>query len=176
MLLKSKIRSIIKKLDGNLIGIGIKDKSILEEINRNDKIVLCDLLNSISNESFEVDKNRKKKKYVKNLVKRYKKIDIDYMIIDSSEIEKLLKTFIVDSIKISDKKIYIYSDKKYIAKRIEKRYRRYTKNTDITKYEDGYILEIKTDNVKIGFIKRKLYYIIDTFSNISDLIADLLIS
>ena len=176
MLLKSKIRSIIKKLDGNLIGIGIKDKSILEEINRNDKIVLCDLLNSISCESFEVDKNRKKKKYVKNLVKRYKKIDIDYMIIDSSEIEKLLKTFIVDSIKISDKKIYIYSDKKHIARRIEKRYRRYTKNTDITKYEDGYILEIKTDNVKIGFIKRKLYYIIDTFSNISDLIADLLIS
>jgi len=175
MILKDKIKSIIKKMNGNLIGIGIKDSDILKEINKNNNIVLCDLLNSISINSNN-SKDKKKKKYVKNLVKRYKKIDIDYMIIDSEEIEKILKTFVADSIKINDKKIYIYSDKKYKLKKIEKRYKRYTKELELTKYDDGYILEINTHNVKISFIKNKVYYIIDTFSNISDLIADLLIS
>lgn len=176
MLVNEKIKKIVKSLNGNLIGIGIKDKSILDEINKNDKIVLCDLLNSVSQTSKNTDKKSKKKKYVRNLVKRYKKIDIDYMIIDASEINKILKTFIVDSIKICDNKIYIYSDKKYVLNKIDKRYKRYTKNTKLDKYDNGYILEINIENVKVSFIKSKLYLIIDTFSNISDLIADLLIS
>lgn len=176
MKVNSTLKKYVKNMNGSLIGIGIKDLDIIHEIDKNKKILMCDLLNSISPKSKSTDKKRHKKKYVKNLKKQYKKKNIDNMIINVEEVEKMLKTFIRDSIYINKDQIYYFSKRKTILEKIEKRYHRYTNDTEITKYEDGYILKINTANTKNKFFKDKLYYIIDTLSNGADIIADILIS
>ena len=176
MKLKSTLKKYIKNMNGSLIGIGIKDVDLIEEIDKNNKIVMCDLLNSVSINSKNVSKKRKKKIYIKNLKKRYKHNNIDYMIINVDEVIKMLKTFIRDTVYITDKKIYYYSKRKTILEKIESRYHRYTKDTLITKYEDGYILKIDINGCKNNYFKDKIYYVLDTLSNIADIIADILIS
>jgi hypothetical protein len=98
------------------------------------------------------------------------------MIINVEEVEKILKTLIKDTVYVNRKDIYYFSKHKTILEKIEKRYNRYTNLTEITKYEDGYILKINTTNAINSFFKDILYYILDTLSNIADLIADILIS
>ena len=176
MKVNSTLIKYVKNMKGSLVAIGIKDTSIIEEIDKNNKITMCDLLNSVSLKSKTTSKKRQKKKYVKRLKKQYKKKNIDYMIINTDEVEKLLKNIIKDTIYINDKEIYYYSKRKTILDIIEKRYNRYTKNTEIVKYEDGYILKINTKDTKNNFFKEVLYYILDTFSNAADIIADILIS
>ena len=176
MKVNSTLIKYAKNMNGSLIGIGIKDLELIHTIDKNKKILMCDLLNSISPDSKNTDKKRQKKKYVRNLKKQYKKKNIDNMIINVEEVEKILKTFIRDSIYINKETIYYYSKRKTILEKIEHRYHRYTKDTEITKYEDGYILKINTINTKNKFFKDKLYYIHDTLSNGADIIADILIS
>ena len=176
MKVNSTLIKYVKNMDGSLIGVGIKDLDIIHAIDKNKKIIMCDLLNSISPDSKNIDKKRKKQKYIKRLKKQYKKKNINNMIINTDEVEKLLKTFIRDTIYINKDTIYYFSKRKTILEKIEHRYNRYTKNTEIIKYEDGYILKIDTTNTKTKFFKDKLYYILDTLSNIADVIADILIS
>ena len=163
-------------MSGSLVAIGIKDTDLIKEIDKNNKIFMCDLLNSVSLKSKTSTKKSQKKKYVKNLKKHYKKDKINYMIINIDEVEKMLKTFIRDTIYINNKEIYYFSNRKYILEKVEKRYHRYTNKTEITKYEDGYILKINTENTKNNYFKDKLYYLLDTMSNGADIIADILIS
>ena len=66
------LNKYIKKMEGNLVGIGIKDTELIKSIEKNNKITMCDLLNSISTNSKKSIKKREKKKYVKNLKKNYK--------------------------------------------------------------------------------------------------------
>lgn len=176
MKVNSTLKKYVKNMSGSLIGIGIQDVKIVEEIDKSNKILMCDLLNCVDlDDDSVVSKKRAKKVYVKKLRKRYKKKRIDYMIINSEEIKPFLKTFIRDTIYINKNEIYYFSEKKDILEKIKKKYHRYTKKTEITKYEDGYILKIDTDGTKNKFLKDKLYYLIDTISNIEDLIADILI-
>lgn len=176
MKVNSTLKKYIKHMSGSLVAIGIKDTELIKEIDKNNKIVMCDLLNSVSLDSKNTDKKRYKKKYVKSLKKQYKKDRINYMIVNVDEVNNLLKIFIRDSIYINNKEIYYFSDKKYKLEKVEKRYHRYTKKTEITKYEDGYILKIDTEGAKNNYFKDKIYYIKDTLSNGADIIADILIS
>ena len=176
MKVNSTLIKYVKNMSGSLVAIGIKDTDIIKTIEKNNKITMCDLLNSVSFDSKTTDKKRRKKKYVKNLKKQYKKNNINYMIVNVDEVNKILKTFIRDSIYINNREIYYFSTRKTILERVEHRYHRYTKKAEITKYEDGYILKINTENAKNNYFKDKLYYIKDTLSNFADLIADILIS
>ena len=44
--INSYLKSYVKNIDGNLLGIGITEENILNLIEKNNKIVNCDLLNS----------------------------------------------------------------------------------------------------------------------------------
>lgn len=166
----------VKKMEGNLVGIGLKDTDLIKNIEKNNKIVMCDLLNSISINSKKSTKKREKKKYVKNLKKHYKYKNINNMIINASEVENILKILIKDTVYINKGFIYYYSKKKSLLELIEKRYNRYTKDTKIVKYEDGYILQINTEKAYNSIIKDGFYYILDTLYNVADIIGNVLIS
>ena len=47
MKVNSNIKKYIKNMTGKVIGVGIDNKEILETIDKNNKILECDLLNSI---------------------------------------------------------------------------------------------------------------------------------
>ena len=47
----NKLNKIIKEIDGNIIGIGLKDEVFLNTIAKNDNIISCNLLESFSKES-----------------------------------------------------------------------------------------------------------------------------
>lgn len=177
MKVNSNIKKYIKNMDGNLLGIGIKDESILKEIESNKKIINCDLLNSINKTiKFKSKRKLKKKIYIKKLRKKYKKNNIDFLIVNIEEVDNYLKFFIKDSIYITSNNIYYFIPKEYDVDIIIKRYKRYTSDIELIKCDDGIILKINTINTKNNFFKDKIYFIIDTLNNIIDLIADILIA
>lgn len=171
----SSLKKYIKNMNGKVIGIGIENEKIIEEIDKNNKILECDLLNSVDIKSNATGKN-KRKKYIKKLRKQYKKKTIDYMVINSNEADKYLKKIVKDSIYINNGDIYYYLDKNYEQDRIIKKYKRYNTEIEIKKYNDGFIIKIDTRNAKNNFFKDMIYYVIDTLSNVADLIGDILVS
>lgn len=174
MKVNSNIKKYIKNMTGTVIGVGIDNKEIIETIDKNNKILVCDLLNSINING--INKSNKKKKYVKKLRKKYKKKNVNYIIVNSNEINRYLKTFVRDSIYINDTEIYYYMDKTYDIENITKRYKRYNTEIEVIKCEDGNIIKINTSKAKNKFFKDKFYYIVDTLSNIADIIGDILVS
>ena len=170
-----KINKIIKKMEGKVIGIGINDERVIKEIDKNNNIYECDLLDSIDLSNQESGK-KKKKKYIKKLRKKYKDKSVDYIIMDPTKIFRKLKFLIKDTIYINNKKIYIYMDKNDDYELVIKRYKRYTKNIETIKCDDGIIINIDSTDSKKHIIKNIFYYIIDTLYNISDMIGDILVS
>lgn len=162
-------------MTGKVIGVGIDNKEIIETIDKNNKILACDLLNSIDINGTAKGKN-KKKKYVKKIRKKYKKKKVNYIIVNSNEINRYLKTFVRDSIYINNTEIYYYMDKSYDTENIIKRYKRYNTEIEVIKCDDGNIVRINTSKAKNKFFKDKLYYIVDTLGNIADIIGDILVS
>ena len=170
-----KINKIIQKMEGKLIGIGINDEMVIKEIDKNNNIYECDLLDSIDLSNQESGK-KKRKKYIKKLRKKYKDKSVDYIIMDPTKIFRKLKFLIKDTIYINNKKIYIYMDKNDDYEFVIKRYKRYTKNIETIKCDDGIIINIDSTDSKKHIIKNIFYYIIDTLYNISDMIGDILVS
>ena len=175
MKVNSNIKKYIKNMTGTVIGVGIDNKEILETIEKNNKILVCDLLNSVNIEDNLIQK-RKKKKYVKKLRKKYKKKNVNYIIVNSNEINRYLKTFVRDSVYINDTEIYYYMDKNYDIENITKRYKRYNTEIEVIKCDDGNIIRINTSKARNKFFKDKFYFIVDTLSNIADIIGDILVS
>lgn len=174
MKVNSNIKKYIKNMTGKVIGAGIDNEEIIDAIDKNNKIIECDLLNSIDINTSKGKK--KKKKYVKKLRKKYKKKKVNYVIVNSNKINKYLKTFVRDSIYINNTEIYYYMDKKEDTENIIKRYKRYNTEIEIIKCDDGNIIRINTSKAKNKFLKDKIYYILDTLSNIADVIGDILVS
>ena len=175
MKVNSNIKKYIKNMTGTVIGVGIDNKEILETIEKNNKILVCDLLNSVNIEDNLIQK-RKTKKYVKKLRKKYKKKNVNYIIVNSNEINRYLKTFVRDSVYINDTEIYYYMDKNYDIENITKRYKRYNTEIEVIKCDDGNIIRINTSKARNKFFKDKFYFIVDTLSNIADIIGDILVS
>lgn len=175
MKVNSSIKKYIKNMTGKVIGLGIDNKEIIETIDKNNKILECDLLNSIDIKN-DLKGKKRKKKYVKKLRKKYKKKKVNYIIVNSNEINRYLKTFVRDSIYINNREIYYYMDKKYDIENIIKRYKRYNTEIEVINCDDGNIIKINTSNAKNNFFKDKFYFIVDTLSNIADVIGDILVS
>lgn len=172
----STLNKYIKNMEGKIVGIGLSNASLLSEINKNNKILECDLLESIDiNKSGDDNNKKNKKKYVKNMKKKYKKKKVDYMLINLEVAEKYLKRLIRDSIYINKNVIYCYCDKKYDYEKIIKRYNRYDTKIELLELEDGKIIKINTTKAKNNMLKDFFYYILDTLNNIADLIGDLLV-
>ena len=171
------IINIASCTSGNVLGIGVNRK-IIESLNNNNRITNCNLLDSEMPLS-ENTKSKKKQKRIrmKKIRKEFKKKKIDFIICNIDTIKKYIKTFIKDSIYINKDMLYIYNiidDEK--KEEIIKKYKRY--NTKIKELKDGNtkILQIDNKNSKTNLIKDYTYLIIDTLTNIFELISDVLVS
>lgn len=180
MTLINDLKKICKELDGNIITIGLENKTVVDELEKNNKI------NSLYSMQFNGKKRSKKQGKrirrsktisIKKIRKVFKKKRIDYIICNIEDIERFLRTFIKDSIYINKKKLYIYGDKNNIdIDLLEKRYKRYNVKINIIEYSKEVLMEIDTTNAYNNFFKDIFYNISDILYSIYNTIGDLLIS
>lgn len=176
------IYDITKVTSGNVLGIGV-DKTISEILEKNDRVLNCNLLNSyVKEDNIETIKKKKKRKKlktikVKKIRKIFKKKKVDFIICNIDEIKKYLRTFIKDSVYINKDMLYIYNIKdEDLKEELIKKYNRYNVKIEEIKDEDTTILKIDNKESKNNFIKDKLYLIIDSLVAFVNIVADLLLS
>lgn len=165
----------IKNMDGSLLGIGITNEFILNEIANNEKISKCDLLNNQANTLKSKD-NKQKLKTIRTskFRKQFKKKKIDYIVVSNSEVEEYISRFIKDSIYITRKKVFfIIEDKEKIDSLIFK-YKLYKVLGTKAECKDGYIIKFNIDKIKTSHIKDIKFDIITVLADIINTIGDFL--
>lgn len=176
----NKLEEIIKKIQGNVLVIGLDDK-LLNKFDKNNKVNLYAIYSNKSNGVFS--KSQKKKKTnkgkninIKKLRKYINKKSVDYIICNMEEIKQYYKYIIKDTIYLNSNVIYIYSSNEIDKEFIINKYSRY--NTKITSidYKNGYIITIDNTNSKNNFFKDKLYFIKDTLYDLAETIGNIMIS
>lgn len=173
-----KIYDITKCTSGNVLGIGV-DEKISEILEQNNLVTNCNLLNSYSKETNkkQTKKKRLKKIRIKKLRKVFKHKKVDFIICNTEEIKKYLKTFIKDSIYINKDMLYIYNIKdEELKQELIKKYKRYNTIVEEIKDENTTILKIDNKNSKTNIIKDTIYLIIDTLTQLLNIISDLLLN
>lgn len=166
--MNKELEQIIKKIKGNLIGIGIKEEKILKLIEKNDNILECNLL-----DCFEPDKKGKgKNKKIRKLRKKFKKRKTNYIICNFDRIKEIENKIIYDTIYICNKEIFIYDKEKQELENLTRRYSRYA-NVEILNYKEGNIYKI-TIKKNISKINEIYYKIIDNLISLIDFISNLL--
>lgn len=166
---------IINNINGKLVWIGLQDEYLMKKITNNSNIVYCDILNGIGAKG-KGKGSKGKEISIKEFRKYFKKKNIDCVISNAKDIDRLLPRFIPDSIYITSKTIYIYGSTNYDYEKIIKRYKRYSKNIELEVLDDNFIIKIEVSKSKNHFFKDKLYFIIDNIFNLIDMISDLIVS
>lgn len=174
MKISNYLYTSIKKMEGNVLGIGLNHPKLLEALDENDNITECNLLSSYTEPSNKRGKTKKVR--ISKIRKKFKKKNVDYFICRYESIPNIMNTLIQDSIYISRNYLYIYASDKEKIEKIKKKYERYQVEIESIKCQDGIILKIECSKAKNNFLKDKIYKIIDYISNIIDLITELLIN
>lgn len=160
---------IVKNLDGKVLGIGL-DEKLTKEIEENDNILECNLLNS-----YVKGKNKfslfNKTIRIKKIRRVFKKKKIDYIICNYEEINKYFNTFIKDSIYINNKKIYYFGN--VDIELLKYKYNRYDTNIVI---KNKNLIEIDTSRAKNNFFKDCYYRIKDFKDKLIETIGDILMN
>lgn len=170
------LEKIIVNINGKVVCIGNLDEFLLKKLGQNTNITYCDLLNCNTNSSGK-GKSKQKSLTMKDFKKFYKKKRINYLICDINEIKKHLPMFLQSSIYINKDKIYIYGSKNdYDVQKLQKKYKRYNVQINLTEKNDDFVLEVNTNNAKNKFFKDKIYFIIDNLEIFIDKIGDIIIS
>lgn len=172
------MKQIIQSGTGNVLAIE-PTQSMQKELEQNDAITVCDVLNHPKKEQGTKKAFFQKEKtfHFKKMRKTFKKKKKDMILGDIKELENHLKTFIRDSIYITKGTIYLYTwDETYDFDLLIKRYQRYSVMCKLEQCKDGSILIIPVQNTKNHYIQEKLYYVIDTIIDIIDIIGDALAS
>lgn len=171
---------IIKKMEGNVIGVGI-DSKLLDGFNKNNRVNVYTIDNAKPGIGISKSKKRTtssgKTINIKKLYKYFKKNSIDYIICNTEEVNDYLKYFIRDSIYLNNNKIYLYGNKDNMdIELLEKRYKRYKSIIEVKEYKDNVLIIIDSSNSKSNWLKNKMYFISDTLYNIVEFISNVLVS
>lgn len=164
-----ELKKIIKNLDGNVLGIGLFE-DLIKEIEDNDKIVNCNLLNSYIKGKKKFSLFNKTIK-IKKIRKVFKKKKIDYIICNYDEINNYFNTFIKDSIYINKKKIYYFGNVDIDL--LKYKYGRYNTNIII---KNKNLIEIDVSKAKNNFFKDNYYRLKDFKDKLVELIGDILMN
>ena len=167
----------IRQMYGSLIAFGLTDEKLKHEIEKNDAINTCYLLDSTSNFNKKKLKifNRGKTINIKKIKKVFKKKRIDNIIANYQTIKPFLKTFVRDSVYINKNKLYIYGTKEDYEDIIQ-RYKRYTDKIEIKKEKDYFVIIIDNTNTSNKKIKDIIYWWKDTFTSIADFLTVILVN
>ena len=170
--IENELKEIFKTINGNLLLIGNYSDKIINKIEQNKNILVCDQLSNSNNTNKNGNKGKSKKINIKKIKKHYKRKNINNSVIDFEHVLPYKNTFIKDSSYITKNKIII------IAKEdndlIYKMYSRYTKNINKVDCLDGKIYVIETSKIKKNPIMNIIYLIQDTFIDIITIVSDLI--
>ena len=164
-----ELKKIIKNLDGNVLGIGLSE-DLIKEIENNDKIINCNLLNPYIKGKKKFSLFNKTIK-IKKIRKIFKKKKIDYIICNYDEINNHLNTFIKDSVYINKKKIYYFGNVDIDL--LKYKYGRYDTNIII---KNKNLVEIDNSKAKNNFLKDNYYRLKDFKDRLIELIGDILMN
>lgn len=176
--MNEKILEIINNMQGSLLGIGITDENLLDAIEDNKNIHTCYILSNLSltGKKFNLTKHgRNKKINIKKIKKHFKKKSLNNVICNYDIIKQFRRSFVPNSIYLNNGDLYIYGSKDEIDNLTQKYYR-YTKDIDVIKTEDGFIMKVNNKNTKNHFFKDTLYKIKDFGADALEFITDLLIN
>ncbi len=165
----NKLKDIIKKMEGNVLGIGL-DETLTYLIEKNEKIVECNLLNSCVKGKFKKSLFKKTIK-IKKIRKIFKKKKVNYIICNYDEIKPYLNTFVKDSVYINKNKLYFYGD--IDVELLKTRYNRYNTKINILNND---IIEIDNTLAKNNFFKDNYYRFVDFKNYLVELIGDILMN
>lgn len=175
----NKLGEIIKKIQGNVLVIGLDD-NLIDKFEKNNKVNLYAIYSNKSTGIFSKNKKKKTNKgktiNIKKLRKYINKKSVDYLIYNFDEIKEYYKYIIKDTIYLNNNIIYVYCSNEIDKDFLISRYKRYNVEIEYVEYKNGYLFTINNKNGKNNFIKDILYFIKDTFYNIAELIGNLLIS
>ena len=164
------MNSELKKINGNVLGIGLseKEQNILEQ---NDNVIECYLLNSNST-SANNSKGYCKVINIKKIKKIFRKKSFDYIIGNFEELKPYLRSFIKNSIYLNKNKLYFYNIKDFELEELENRYIRYG---SIVKIKKNMVI-IDNSNSKTNIFKNILYYVCDLTYDTIEYIGKLLVN
>ena len=169
--MNKELIKIISDIEGFVLAIGIDDK-MANAVDKNDKIVKCDILNYFSKKEEKGKAKKQKTINIRNIRKIYKKKKVDYIVCNYTQIQKYLKTFVKDSIYINKTKLYYFGE--LDEELIIKKYKRYNTKIEIKKYKNDSIIEIDNSKAKNNILKEFIYKIVDGFNNFVEVIGDIL--
>ena len=176
--MKDLILKEIKSMKGSLLGIGIDDLDMLDEIEENDNIDTCYILSSnqtgIKKFNF-YKKGQNKIINIKKIKKYFRKKSLNNIICNYDTIKKFMKGFIPNSVYLNNGTLYIYGNLKDL-KNLKERYNRYTNDTELIKNNKEFLLKVNNKNTKNNVFKDLIYKIKDLFDEIIDFLTDLLIN
>ena len=162
----------IKKMEGTLLRIGLHNEKFKTAINKNAKIITCNLLEephkNFGKKKFKVNESTKTIN-IKKLRKVFHKKKIDNIICNLKTIKPFLKAFIKNSVYINKHTLYIYGDKNEIKDLICK-YKRYTRKIKVEEYNPKAVLIVDNTNTKIHSID---YDLIDNINWIIYCLTDI---
>lgn len=179
MTLISDLKNICKEANGKVLTIGLDYNSVEKTLDKNKNI--SELYTMKFNGKKRTKKYEKGKRgktvSISKIRKIFKKKRIDIIICNIEDIERFLRTFIRDSVYINKNKLYIYGNKRVIdIELLEKRYKRYKTEINITEYDKEILIEIDNTNAYNNKLKDILYNISDMGYNVVNFIGDLLIN
>ena len=176
--MKDKIILEVRKMQGNLIGIGTDDELILDEIEKNDNINLCYILSNggSGKKKFKLfKKGRSKKVNIKKLSRYFRLRSIDNILCNYNTVKKYIRSFIGESIYISNGNIYLYGDIKDLEN-LENKYKKFTEDIKVIKNNRSFILIVGGGKTKINIFKNTWFKIKDFFESFIDKLTDLLVN
>ncbi len=165
----NKLKTIVKKLSGNVLGIGLSE-DLTTLIENNNNIIECNLLNSYVKGKFKKSFFKKTIR-IKKIRKVFKKKKIDYIVCNYDEISNYLNTFVKDSIYINKGKIYFYGNVDIDLLKLK--YGRYDVKINLV---DKKIIEIDTSLAKNNFFKDNYYRLVDFKNHLIEIIGDVLMN
>lgn len=172
--MKNELKIQIDHMDGKVLLIGNYDEEIQQLLLKKTAIVSCDQLIKKENSKNNFPSNGKKSKTlnIKNLRKKYKKKNLNYIIVNAEDIIPYKNRFIRDSIYITNKSIYLIGNDDVLLAM----YKRYSKQIEKIECLDGMIIKIDVSKSKNNKIKDFLYFVKDNLIDLGNTISDFLIS
>lgn len=171
----NELKKIIKEIEGKVLLIGDYSTDINQIISDNKNVIFCEQLTRLNNKIVSNQKSGKTKKInIKKIKKKYKKNGINYLFIEEEQIIDFKNTFIRDSVYVAKNKIYFIKSKE--SEQIVKMYSRHSKKIDIIPCLDGKIICIDVTGCKNNKLKDIWFYMIDCFTDVINIISDILIN